>query len=279
MNIDGGTRLLGVLGRGIRHSLSPRIQNHAIGELGENLVYVPFEISEEDLPDFLRLFPRFAGVGLNVTTPHKTAVARLTRPGDDEVAMTGVANTIVFRDGQAIGRATDGLGFRAWMAGGGIRPGTGGVLLLGFGAVARSIAYRLGPEFPLTVVSRDPAAAEAALQSWYAKGWTGLPSRAIAWSDPPPSMAMLVVSTLPVEEGRTRELASWLAGLDPSGTLVDLNYGAGRTPLRDQARDRGIAAHDGIGLLVHQAALSLSMWLGRTVSPALLAGGLPAGTI
>jgi shikimate dehydrogenase len=278
MNVDGGTRLLGIVGRGIRHSLSPKIHNHAIERLGENLVYVPFELSDEDLPEFMRLFARFGGVGLNVTTPHKTAVAGLVRPGDDEVAMTGVANTILFRDGEAIGRATDGLGFRAWMEEAGIRPGAGGVVLLGFGAVARSVAYRLGPEFPLTVISREPAAAESVLQAWYAKGWPGLPYRAIGWDAPPPSRAVLAISSLPVEAGRSRELASWLANLDPSGVLVDLNYSHGRTPLRDQARDRGLSAHDGIGLLVHQAALSLGVWLGRPVSATLLAEGLPAGT-
>jgi len=278
MNIDGGTRLLGVLGRGIRHSLSPRIQNHAIAHLGENLVYLPFDVAEEDLADFLRLFPRIGGVGLNVTTPYKVAAAACARPGDEEVAMTGAANTLVFRDRQAAAHATDGLGFRAWMADAGVRPGAGGVLLLGFGSAARSIAYRLGSEFALTVVSREPRAVEAHLATWYAKGWAGLPSRAIGWNDPPPSRPLLVISSVPAEFGRSKELAGWLANLDPSGVLVDLNYGPGRTPLRDQARDRGLTSHDGLGLLIHQAALSLGLWLGHPVSSKLLEEGLETGT-
>lgn len=278
MNIDGATRLIAIIGRGIRHSLSPRIQNHAIDRLGENLVYVAIETAEEDLADFLRVFPRMGVVGMNVTTPYKAAVGKLARPGDEEVQRTGIANTLLFRDGEAIAHATDGLGFRAWMAEAGIEPGPGGVMLLGFGAAARSIAYRLGQEFPLTIVSRAPGEAEAALRSWYGKGWPGLPFRAIGWGEPSPNQAFLGISSLPVEAGRSKELAGWLAGLDPSGVLVDLNYGPGRTPLRDQARDRGLAAHDGLGLLVHQAALSLGLWLGRSVPPALLAEGLSTGT-
>lgn len=279
MSIDGGTRPLGLLGLGIRHSLSPKIQNHALERLGENLVYLPFEIDETVIPDFLRLFPRIGGVGLNVTTPFKSLVGGLVNPGDEEVQLTGVVNTIVFQHGKAMGRATDGLGFRSWMKSMSIEPGAGGILLLGFGAVARSLAYRLGTEYPVTVVTRAPAEVERTLQQWYARGWSGLPSRAIAWTDPPPARAVLAVSTLSPDIGRSRELAGWLAGLDPSGMLVDLNYGVGRTPLRDQARDRGLGAHDGLGLLVHQAALALGIWLGHPVSPTLLAEGLPPGMI
>jgi shikimate dehydrogenase len=279
MKIDGGTRLLGVLGRGIRHSLSPRIQNHALGRLGENLVYLPFDLDEQDLAEFLRLFPRLGGVGLNVTTPYKVAAAAYASPGDEEVALTGVANTLSFHDAQPIAHATDGLGFRSWMTAVGVAPAPGGVLLLGFGSAARSIAFRLGPGHPLTVVSRKPLAVESLLGNWGARGWPGLPSHAIGWEDGPPSEPMLVIGSLPAEAGRTRTLAAYLGGLDPTGVLVDLNYGPGRTSLRDQARDRGMAAFDGLGLLVHQAALSLGIWLGHPVPPALLMEALEDGTV
>ena len=276
--IDGRTRLLGLVGHGLAHSLSPNIHNHALQRLGENLVYVPFEIEEGDLPDLIRLFPRLGGLGLNITTPHKAAAGRLVRSGDPEVVHTGIVNTIAYREGTPIGHATDGRGFRAWMEAGRIRPGPGGVVLLGFGAACRSLAHHLGLEFPLTIVSRTPAQAEAVLQSWYAKGWAGLPARVVSWSGAPPSMAVLVVGGLPAEFSRSREVATWLAGLDPAGMVVDLNYGPARTPLRDQARDRGLTAYDGLGLLVHQAALSLSVWLGRTIPAALLQEALPPGT-
>ncbi len=274
MRIDGLTRILGLVGEGISHSLSPRIQNHALEQLGENLVYLPFDLPADALPELIRALPLIGCVGFNVTSPHKSAVGRLVRAGDEEASLTGVVNTVVYQAGEAIGNATDGRGFRAWIESEGLIPGSGGVVLLGFGSTARSLAHQLATVYPLTIVSRRPEAVERELQGWYAKGWAGLPARAIGWDQPPPPRPVLVVSTLPPDAGRTGEMAGWLAALDPTGILVDLNYGAGRTPLVFQARDRGLAAHDGLGLLVHQAALSLSIWLGRPVPASLLRAGL-----
>lgn len=274
MKIDGRTKLLGILGHGIGHSLSPGIHNHALLRLGVNAAYLPFDVPAEEVGELIRWFPRIGGFGLNVTTPHKAASARMTRPGDQEVTLTGVANTIVYRDGTATAHATDGRGFGAWITARHLEPSGGGVILLGFGATARSIAYQLGQHHPLTIVSRTPRDVDLVLQDWYAKGWPGLPVRAISWQDPTPPQSLLVVGGLPVEFARSTDVAAWLAGLDPAGVVVDLNYGAGRTPLRDQARDRGLASHDGLGLLVHQAALSLSLWLSRDVPASLLQEGL-----
>ena len=278
MMIDGRTRMIGLVGAGIAHTLSPRIQNHALSSLGENTIYVPLELGESDLPALIDLFPRIGGVGLNVTTPYKAAAGRLVRAGDSEVVHTGIVNTIVWRDGQAVGHSTDGRGFRAWMKAQGIDPGSGGVVILGFGAVGRSLAYVLGQEFPVTVVSRTPGDAAATLESWCARGWQGLPTRTRSWADPPPAHAVLAIGGLPASFARSREPATWLAGVDPSGIVVDLNYGPARTPLRDQARDRGMTAYVGLGLLIHQAALSLSVWLGRDVPASLLEAGLASGT-
>jgi shikimate dehydrogenase len=278
MKISGRTRLLGLLGRGIEHTLSPALHNHTLTALGEDLVYLPFEIVEHDLAEMILLFPRIGGVGLNVTTPYKEIAGRLVRPADAEVQLTGSVNTIVFRDGHPLGYSTDGSGFRNWMRSRGIHPGPSGIAILGFGAAGRSIAYQLGQDVPLTIVSRSPKEIEALLQSWYVKGWPGLPVRVLSWADPPPAHTLLTIGCLPVEAARSGPIATWLAGCDPTGTVVDLNYGPGRTPLRDQARDRGLDAVDGLGLLVHQAALSLSLWLGRSVPVGLLQAGLTSGT-
>lgn len=271
--IDGRTKLIGLIGKEVGHSLSPLLHNRALQRLGINAVYLAFELAEEDLDGFIRLLPRIGGIGLNVTTPHKAAVARLVAPGEDEVVHTGAVNTIVYRSGKPVGYATDGRGFRSWMETERIPAGEGGLVLLGFGPANRSIAYQMGREFPLTVVSRSAAEAEATLQSWYASGWPGLPARALSWGDSAPAIPSLVVGGLPPAFARSAVVAEWLAGLDPTSWLVDINYGEGRTPLHDQARDRGFTARDGQGLLLHQATISLSLWLGKSLDPSLLRDG------
>ncbi|MBD3162535.1 MAG: hypothetical protein GF346_09245, partial [Candidatus Eisenbacteria bacterium] len=156
MTLDGRTRMLGLLGAPIGHSLSPRIQNHALQRLHENLVYLPFELAEEDLPAFLEIFPRMGGLGLNVTTPYKRRVGLLVRPGEDEVVATGIVNTVRFVGNEAIGHATDGRGLLSWMKANAISIPEGGLVLLGFGATARSIAYNLALHDGATVVTRRP---------------------------------------------------------------------------------------------------------------------------
>ena len=271
--IDARTQLLGLVGRDIAHSLSPSLHNRALQRLGINAVYLAFDLAEEDLEGFIGILPRIGGIGLNVTTPHKAAAARLVAPGEDEVLRTGAVNTIAYRSGKPVGYETDGRGFRSWMESEKIPAGEGGLVLLGFGPANRSIAYQLGREFPLTVVSRSAAEAESTLQSWYASGWPGLPSRALSWGDRAPAMPSLVVGGLPPGFARSAAVAGWLAELDPSSWLVDLNYGEGRTPLHDQARDRGFNTRDGQGLLLHQATLSLSIWLGKSLDVSLLREG------
>ncbi|MDM7915004.1 MAG: hypothetical protein QUU85_07015, partial [Candidatus Eisenbacteria bacterium] len=264
--IDGRTRLLALVGSPVAHSLSPRLHNHALAALDQNYVYVALDAREEDLANLLDVFPRVGGAGWNVTTPHKPAVGRLVRAGDPEVLMTGIVNTVTFRD-QPIGHCTDGRGFRSWMKARGIEPGGGGIFLLGFGSLGTSLAYQLGLEFPLTIVSRDPAEAESVLLAWYDKGWSGTPVRCVGWIDPLPKRPILAVGCLPVDAGRSREVATWLSGVDPASIVVDTNYGPGRTPLAAQARDRGLTVFDGRGLLCHQAALSLSCLLHTSPSP------------
>jgi len=274
VTIDGRTRWLGLIGKPIAHSLSPQIQNHALSRMGENIVYLPLEIEAEDLPELIRLFPRIGGLGLNVTTPHKVPVGGIVRAGDHEVEQTGVTNTVLFLEGEAIGFATDGQGLWNWLASERIGPGPGGVVLLGFGATARSIAWQFGWRTPLTVVSRNPQEVERVLKGWVAEGWSGRSVCVSSWAEPPPARPVLVTGGLPVDVSKSAAVSAWLSAIDPGSTLVDLNYGAGRTVLRDRALDRGLVACDGTGLLVHQAALSLSVWLRVEVPVSLLQEGL-----
>jgi shikimate 5-dehydrogenase len=140
------------------------------------------------------------------------------------------------------------------------------------------MTYRLGPVFPVTIVTRRIAPVEKMIGSWSDRGWRGPLVRVVSWTDPLPPGSVLVLAGLPLDFAGSPQVARLLSGIDPESTVVDLNYGRSRTPVRDQAHDLGLAAHDGIGLLVHQATLSLSLWLGEEVSPGLLEEALLSET-
>jgi shikimate dehydrogenase len=99
--ISGTTRLVGILGWPVEHSLSPRMQNAAFAALGLDWAYVPLPTPPERLPDAVRGLPALGFAGANVTTPHKLAVTELCETDAPSV------NTLVVRDGRVEGWTTD----------------------------------------------------------------------------------------------------------------------------------------------------------------------------
>jgi shikimate dehydrogenase len=105
--ISGETRLVGLLGDPVSHSLSPRMQNAAFAARGLDWVYVPLPVAREQLEDALRGLVALGFVGANVTTPHKLAVAELVDTNEPSV------NTLVIHDGRLRGYSTDAAILRA----------------------------------------------------------------------------------------------------------------------------------------------------------------------
>jgi shikimate dehydrogenase len=101
MEISGTTRLAGILGWPVEHSLSPRMQNAAFAELGLDWRYVPLPTPPEGLAEAVRGLVALGFAGANVTTPHKVAVAELCDTDLHSV------NTLVVRDGTVTGYSTD----------------------------------------------------------------------------------------------------------------------------------------------------------------------------
>lgn len=100
--IGGATRLVGLLGRPVRESLSPRLQNAAFSARALDWAYVPLEVPPERLLDAVAGLAALGFAGANVTTPHKEAVVELCEEADSESV-----NTLVIRDGHVLGFNTD----------------------------------------------------------------------------------------------------------------------------------------------------------------------------
>ena len=101
--IAATTRLVGLLGHPVAHSLSPRMQNAAFAARGLDLAYVALDVPPERLEDAVRGLVALGFVGANVTAPHKLAVAQLELVESD----VGSVNTLVIRDGRVEGLSTD----------------------------------------------------------------------------------------------------------------------------------------------------------------------------
>ncbi len=144
--ITGSTRLVGIIGWPVSHSLSPRMHNVAYAALGLDWAYVPLPVPPEHVGDAVRGLVALGFAGANVTVPHKQAVIPFMDELTPIARAVGAVNTIVVRpDGSLLGDSTDGAGFmadlRAQMANGEWR--IGNVLVIGAGGAARAVVYAL----------------------------------------------------------------------------------------------------------------------------------------
>ncbi len=266
--IDGCTRLAGVVGTPLGHSLSPAMHNAAFETMGLDWVYVPLEICDGiGLRRFAAAARSLKIAGFNVTMPFKSEMLELC----DEVAtaarMASAVNTVHCVDGQLIGYNTDGRGLlESLETEAQFRPADTDVVVLGNGgaAAAAVVALILARAARVTVVARDVSRAEALVARMAENaGTVALAALGIAEAAEAIGSAQLVVNATSVglkDPDESPIPGGWLA----EGQVVyDMVYGTpGPTALVRDARLAGARAFDGLGMLVAQGALALEIWEG-----------------
>jgi len=268
--ITAHTALLGVLGHPVGHSLSPAMHNAAIDALGLDWVYLALPVPAEGLATVVRGLETIGCRGLNVTIPHKQAVAGLCRRLSPLAERVGAVNTLVPLEGGGwLGTNTDVEGFLTPLRGQSWQGRQ--ALVLGNGGSARAVVAAL-VELELdtiTVVGRRPealAAFAADCSSWAPRLGTCTLDRPL---EPLLAAADLVVNTTPVGMNSDQCPLSpgQLAVLRPMATVYDLIYVPRPTQLLRQAAARGCSTIDGLTMLVHQGAASLRLWSRRSDVP------------
>lgn len=283
MKVDTSTQAVGVIGWPIEHSLSPAMHNAALREMGLNWVYLAFAVRPEHVREAVAGVRGLSLVGLNVTIPHKRAVAEHVDEIDEMAEALEAVNTIVRDGGKLIGRNTDGPGFLRSLAESGHDVADKCVAVIGGGGAARSVAYavaRAGAS-SIKVLNRTEeraaqvaalVAEKAGMREVEAGGLTG------GWAEAAVEEAEVVVDCTPVgmyprvEEGPVVP-GEWLR---QGQVVVDLTYNPLETTMLRVAAARGAETLDGAGMLVHQGAISLAHWCGQqppveTMRRALLA--------
>jgi shikimate dehydrogenase len=260
LRIRGATRVAGVLGWPVAHSLSPVIHNAAFEALDMDWTYVALPVQPGDVPAAVAGLRALGFAGANVTMPHKEAVAAAMDELTEDADRLRAVNTIEIRADRLIGHNTDAPGFARFLErDAGFDPAGKTALVFGAGGAARACALaaaRAG-RTRVVVALREPARAAP-----LADALNGLPSEveAIAFDDAVDATADLVVNATPL--GAHGE-ALVLPKLAADGLFVDLLYRPAVTPAQQAARAAGAQAFGGLGLLLHQAALSFELWTGR----------------
>jgi len=141
--ISGKTRLCGIIGDPIEHTMSPVMHNAAFRQMGVDYLYVPFKVRQEELAKAIDGVKALNIRGLNVTIPHKVAVIQFLDKLDHLAENIGAVNTIVNDDGVLTGYNTDGAGFLQALLERGIEPKEKKVVILGAGGASRAISFSL----------------------------------------------------------------------------------------------------------------------------------------
>lgn len=268
MNISPQTRLYAVLGHPIRHSLSPAMHNAAIAALGMDAAYLAFDVPPERLMRALETLGELGFGGVNLTVPLKETAFRGIANLDASARRLGSVNTVKFTPAGMEGHSTDGAGFLRALEEAFQSPARGKtMLILGCGGAGRAVAIASAAAGAARLLLADLEADRvrklereiAALPG--AAAAAALPADPGAWNRAGQE-ADIVVHATPV--GMHPGEASLLAAeaFRPGQLVYDLIYMFPETAVMRAARARGARAANGLGMLLHQGALSFAVWTG-----------------
>lgn len=268
--ITGTTRLTGVIGWPVEHSLSPMMHNAAFAALSLDFVYVPLPVKPDFVDQALQGLAALNFVGANVTVPHKQAVMRYMDELSDAARLTGAVNTIHIHNGKFYGYNTDAIGFLNSLKEANCNPKGLRVAVLGAGGAARAVVYALARGHAHSVIVLNRTAQRAAflvddLDDLFPNSslsFEALTDQALAALD---GAVDLVVNTTSVGMYPRVDACPWPAGvpIPRNVTFCDLVYNPLETVFLRRARAAGAAVIDGLGMLVHQGAFAFEKWTGR----------------
>ncbi len=265
------TKFVGLIGYGLKHSISPQFQQAAFDYLGLDISYEVWEIAEDELSKVVEEMRDAAKLGANVTIPHKEAVLPLLDNVDNDARRIGAVNTIVNRGGKLTGYNTDAGGFmRALRDDGAFSPRNKRVVLLGAGGAARAVGFALvdGGVKSLIILNRSVERGRAL--AWDLKV-SDTEVVALSWKDGNTLTALgecdLLVNCTSVgmKDGSGEGKSPLGIGLIPKRALVyDVVYNPLETPLLAAAKKAGARTLGGLPMLVYQGAASFELWTGKS---------------
>ncbi len=271
--ITGQTRLAGVIGFPIAHSLSPVFQNAAFEAMGVDACSLAISLDEDNLENFLNVALKTNILGFSATMPLKTKLASLVYCSERAKKLEAV-NSLVWadidqieipgdyryvRDDKAlIGDNTDGEGFIRSIKEIGVDPKGIDVVIFGAGGASRAIIAALAESKAnsISIINRSPS------NGMRAVALGGDIARLGSIKDI--AKASLIVNTTPV--GMVGNYAPWSLDSDLISNyqvVVDIITSPLKTPLMHIAASRGARVTNGVGMLIHQGAVAIETWVGK----------------
>ncbi len=267
--ISGKTRVCGVIGDPIEHTMSPVMHNAAFKELGIDYLYLPFRVKKEQLSKAVEGMRALNIRGLNVTIPHKVAIIPFLDELDPLAEKVGAVNTIVNDGGVLTGYNTDATGFLQALLERKVEPDGKNMVILGAGGASRAISFILAERGAnLVILNRQ-------LELDWAEALARQISQVLKKEVKALELGENNLAT--VLDGADILINATSVGMNPNidetpvpgrllkpGLIVfDIVYNPIKTRLLREAGEAGAETISGLDMLVWQGALAFEKWTGR----------------
>ncbi|HXX82092.1 MAG TPA: shikimate dehydrogenase [Thermodesulfovibrionales bacterium] len=257
MKISGKTKVIGLFGYPVEHSLSPCMHNAAFAYLNMDYCYVTFPVRPDLLADAVQSIRALRLGGVNITIPHKEKVIPFLDGVSEEVSFIGAVNTVVNNNGFLRGYNTDGRGFMESLSEVGIRCEGRRVLIIGAGGACRAVGYYLSQKVAhLRIFDIDEQRREKVVKDLGSlHGNVTSLKKLDTLHD-----VDIVINATPLGLKDTDPSPFNTDLLSEPMIVCDLIYRD--TALLNAASEKGCRVLNGLGMLLHQGVLAFEIWTG-----------------
>ncbi len=269
MKIDGHTKVVGLFGYPVRHTLSPVFQNAAFQAKKLNFIYLPFEVTPQLLSFAIKSLPALGIAGVNITIPHKENVMQYLSGVTNEAMIMGAVNTVEVVDGKLIGYNTDGYGFITSLKKD-LKTELKGkkIMVLGAGGGARAVVLkalmeRVGKVYIGDAVEEKVVKLISDVKRIYPD------SDVVAYNLKNNEVkgileeVEILINATPVGMKKDDPLLIKPEWMKKGLMVYDLIYNPFETKLLKAAKKKGCRCCNGLGMLLHQGAKSFEIWTGK----------------
>ena len=275
MKIDGYTRVCGVIGNPVEHTMSPAIHNTISKALGKNLVYLPFHVPTGQVGEAVKGALALNLLGINVTVPYKSEVIPYLEEMDPLAETIGAVNTLVRTEKGFKGYNTDMPGLYRAMCEDGVKLAGEKVVLLGAGGVARAVAILCAEKGAGQLIILNRTLQKAAKIAEEVNQIAGRPLAQV--------LALEEYDRLPTEE-RYLAIQATNVGMFPKTeetvvedaefyrrihTGYDLIFNPAETKFMSLVKENGGRAYNGLKMLLYQGIIAYELWTGLEIDSSL----------
>lgn len=272
--IQGTTKLIGLLGNPLKHSMSPHMHNSAFEKLGLDYVYLCFEVEQGHVKEALEGLKTFNALGSNITFPHKQDVLEYLDDISEDAKIIGSVNTLLIdpKTKKITGYNTDGRGFVESIEEQGVTYKNRKVVIIGVGGAGRAIAIQLAYEGVSEIVIKEVNEELAREVKKTIEGNISTCNVKLLSQDEEELTQELKDATLFINatplgmKGKEEMCAISSAAVFPEGNtslfVYDIVYDPRETKFMKYAKEAGLKTCNGINMMIWQGAIAFKIWLG-----------------